>query len=81
MCAAWIAGGLHYLRDMALGPGEWISSYKGIQEGAWFSADDWRPFLQVGSQFLWKPVRRLIPRFRRASPVARAPQAIGMGKC
>ena len=76
-----IVSSLHYLRDGAVSFCEWISSYKGVQEGAWFSGDDWRPFLYVGTQFLWKPFRRLVPGARRFREIARVPRAMGVGKC
>jgi predicted ATP-grasp superfamily ATP-dependent carboligase len=76
-----IVSSLHYFRDRALTLSEWLSSYQGIQEGAWFSKDDWLPFLHVGTQFLWKPLRRLSPGFRRTAEITRVLQAIGVGKC
>jgi predicted ATP-grasp superfamily ATP-dependent carboligase len=76
-----IVSSLHYLSDRALGLSEWISGYQGIQEGAWFSKDDWRPFIHVGFQFLLKPFRRLVPHSRRPSEMARVPQVMGVGKC
>jgi D-aspartate ligase len=77
-----IVSSLHYFRDRALSFSEWISSYKGIQEGAWFSNDDWRPFLHVATQFLWKPFRRLVPRSRRkTAEIARVPEVMSVGKC
>ena len=52
---------LHYFSDRTLGFSEWIASYRGIQEGAWFSTDDWRPFIHVGTQFFLKPARHFLP--------------------
>jgi predicted ATP-grasp superfamily ATP-dependent carboligase len=69
-----IISSLHYLRDRALGFYEWIVSYRGIQEGAWFSTDDWRPFMYVGTQFFLKPVRRFFPPYRRVSGIAPYPR-------
>jgi predicted ATP-grasp superfamily ATP-dependent carboligase len=76
-----IVSSFHYLRDGALSFSEWITGYKGVQEGAWFSNDDWRPFIHVGAQFLMKPFRRINPRKRRSARIARVPQAMGVGKC
>ena len=64
---------LHYLRDRALGFSEWITSYWGVQEGAWFSTDDWRPVIHVGTQFLLKPVRRFLPSYRHIARIAPRP--------
>jgi predicted ATP-grasp superfamily ATP-dependent carboligase len=33
-----------YFRDGALRPGEWVQSFRGVEESAWFSWDDLRPF-------------------------------------
>ena len=33
-----------YYKDRALRPGEWLRSFRGVQEAAWFSRDDLRPF-------------------------------------
>jgi len=76
-----IISSLHYFRDRAIGFSEWLSSYQGVQEGAWFSNDDWRPFIHVGMQFLLKPFRRVVPRSRRAAHIPSVPQAMGIGKC
>jgi predicted ATP-grasp superfamily ATP-dependent carboligase len=76
-----IVSSLHYFRDRALTFSEWISSYEGVQEGAWFSYDDWLPFIHVGTRFLWKPFRRLGPRSRRTMEITRVLQAMGVGKC
>ena len=64
---------LDYFRDRALGFSEWIRSYQGVQEGAWFSTDDWRPFIHVGTQFLLKPVRRFLPSSRRETRIVPRP--------
>jgi predicted ATP-grasp superfamily ATP-dependent carboligase len=76
-----IVSSLHYFRDRALSFSEWISSYHGIQEGAWFSNDDWLPFIHVGTRFLWKPFRRFGLRSRRRGEVTRVFRAMSVGKC
>jgi len=76
-----IVSSFHYICDRAVGITEWASSYRGIEEGAWYSADDWLPFFQVGTQFLLKPVRRIVSRFPKASTVARAPRPMRIEKC
>jgi predicted ATP-grasp superfamily ATP-dependent carboligase len=78
-----VVSSLYYFRDRVLGFSEWISGYRGIQEGAWFSNDDWRPFVAVAARFVLKPFRRLVPSrlSPRSSETARIPQAMGVGKC
>ena len=38
---------LHYFREGTLGFGEWLRSFKGVEESAWFSWSDPRPFAQM----------------------------------
>jgi len=42
---------IHYYRDGVLSLSDWLASYGGIQEYAWFAADDIMPFLRMCSQF------------------------------
>jgi len=53
---------LRYYRDGSLSVKEWIHSYRGIQEDAWFAADDPGPFLHMCGRFAARPFRKL---FRR----------------
>ncbi len=40
-----------YCRDGLLSFGEWIKSFRGVREGAWFAIDDPYPFVIRGLQF------------------------------
>lgn len=43
-----------YRRDSKLSLWQWMQSYRGIEEGAWFARDDLRPFFMMGwSSFQW----------------------------
>jgi predicted ATP-grasp superfamily ATP-dependent carboligase len=42
-----------YIRDRSLTARGWIRSYWGVQEAAWFAADDLRPFLAM----CWRSIR------------------------
>jgi predicted ATP-grasp superfamily ATP-dependent carboligase/ubiquinone/menaquinone biosynthesis C-methylase UbiE len=49
---------LHYYQEGTLRPAEWLRSFAGVQEGAWFSWRDPRPFLAMsgrltGRAFSW----------------------------
>jgi predicted ATP-grasp superfamily ATP-dependent carboligase len=39
-----LVSSLHYYREGSLRPGEWLRSFAGVQEGAWFSWRDPAPF-------------------------------------
>lgn len=70
MCAGrkWIvedadlASCVRYYRDGALNLREWLGSYRGIQECAWYAADDLTPFLR---RCLPLPLRALRQAFRK----------------
>jgi predicted ATP-grasp superfamily ATP-dependent carboligase len=42
---------LHYYQEGALGPVEWLRSFKGLEEGAWFNWKDPVPYLRMLVQF------------------------------
>jgi D-aspartate ligase len=46
-----------YWRKERLSLGEWLRSYRGVEEGSWFAADDPLPLLAAG----WRSLARLIP--------------------
>ena len=48
-----------YFVDGVLPLKEWARGYKGIQEGAWFAADDLHPFLRMAWRSCKRPFRRL----------------------
>jgi D-aspartate ligase len=39
---------------------DWLASYAGVREGAWFAADDILPFLRMSSTFSIRPFRKLL---------------------
>jgi predicted ATP-grasp superfamily ATP-dependent carboligase len=49
-----------YWRKERLSLAEWLRSYRGIEEGSWFAADDPLPLLAAG----WRSLARLIPHRR-----------------
>jgi predicted ATP-grasp superfamily ATP-dependent carboligase len=51
---------LHYYRDGALTLRNWLRSYRGIDECAWYATDDIRPFLRMCSSFSVKPFRKIL---------------------
>ena len=43
-----------YWRDSKVSPWQWLGSYRGVEEGAWFARDDLAPFFMMGwSSFQW----------------------------
>jgi D-aspartate ligase len=56
---------IRYYRDGVLTLQEWLASYGGIQEFAWFAADDVMPFLRMCSLFSIKPFRKIFKEGKR----------------
>jgi len=50
---------IQYYRDHVLTLRQWIASYRGVQEGAWFASDDLRPFVKVVKASCVRPLRKL----------------------
>jgi D-aspartate ligase len=60
---------LRYLRDKNLTAADWLKSFEGIQESAWYASDDPNPFLSmIGSHLLSFPKR--IRQFLKGLPLA-----------
>jgi D-aspartate ligase len=73
---------IRYYRDGALSLRDWLGSYRGIQECAWYASDDIVPFLRTCSSFFIRPFRKVFRKtralFRSASQrVLRNADAIG----
>jgi D-aspartate ligase len=51
-----IISSLHYYQEGSLGFADWLSSFKGVEEGAWFSWKDPVPFLKMAGRLLKKAV-------------------------
>jgi D-aspartate ligase len=51
---------IHYYRDGALTFQNWLRSYRGIQECAWYAKDDIRPFLRMCASFSMMPFRKIL---------------------
>src|SRR5262249_38354743 len=51
---------VQYYRDGVLTIPEWVAGYAGIQECAWFAADDIMPFLRMCSLFSIRPFRKIL---------------------
>jgi D-aspartate ligase len=62
---------VRYYRDGVLNLRDWLRSYRGVQECAWYAADDMVPFLRLCPSFVVRPVRKLFrtisARFRTVS--------------
>lgn len=52
-----IESSYRYWRDGKLGLAEWLASFRGVREGAWFALDDLRPFAAMGRKFLANAIR------------------------
>lgn len=62
---------LRYWKDGKLTPGQWLSSFRGVREGAWFAHDDLRPFLMVAGGLAKSALRKLAPRGTALGPLPR----------
>ena len=51
---------IKYYRHGVLRPRDWLASYAGIQECAWFASDDIKPFLRMCSMLSVKPFRKIL---------------------
>ena len=55
---------IQYYRDGVLSLRDWLGSYRGIKECAWYAADDIMPFLRTCSAFSMRPVRKIFRKTR-----------------
>jgi predicted ATP-grasp superfamily ATP-dependent carboligase len=55
---------IRYYRDGALDLRNWLGSYRGIQECAWYAVDDITPFLRMCRSFVMRPVRKILRQTR-----------------
>ena len=60
-----IVSSVDYAREGSLSLGEWIRSFRHVEEGAWFSWADPVPFLAKAGQFLGQVLTALGRRIRR----------------
>ena len=51
---------LQYYRDGVLNLREWLWSYRGIQECAWYAPDDIVPFLRMCRSLVVRPLRKIV---------------------
>jgi D-aspartate ligase len=68
-----LVSGVQYYRDGVLSLREWLGSYRGLTECAWYATDDIMPFLRMCWSF-----SMIRPLFRLAS-VSAIPYAAGIG--
>jgi D-aspartate ligase len=66
------ASSLRYHRDGVLGVGDWLHSFAGVRESAWFARDDLAPFFSMCRRFVAQAARKLV----RAKP-RREPAPLG----
>jgi predicted ATP-grasp superfamily ATP-dependent carboligase len=53
---------LHYYQEGSLGVRDWVRSFKGVEEAAWFSWTDPRPFVKMISDLSRRMFRWLLKR-------------------
>jgi D-aspartate ligase len=63
---------LHYARDGVLGWRQWLASFRGVEESAWFAGDDWGPFWRMSAGLVRRAARRVARRLRLPTPSAGA---------
>lgn len=66
-----LVSSLHYYREGTLGLREWVRSFKGVEEGAWFSWTDPLPFARVMGRLLRKIFEWLGKKIRNSIPLIR----------
>jgi predicted ATP-grasp superfamily ATP-dependent carboligase/2-polyprenyl-3-methyl-5-hydroxy-6-metoxy-1,4-benzoquinol methylase len=52
-----LVSSVRYHGDGALGVRDWLRSFAGVQESAWFARDDWRPFAGMCGRFVHQAAR------------------------
>ena len=55
---------VRYYRDGALTLRDWLGGYRGIQECAWYAADDIVPFLRMCPSLVVRPLRKIFRTIR-----------------
>src|SRR6478672_7660572 len=68
-----IVSSIRYYRLGLLTFPDWLASYSGVQEGAWFATDDILPFLRMSSTFCIRPFRKV---FRKGLSLLQTPAEI-----
>jgi predicted ATP-grasp superfamily ATP-dependent carboligase len=70
---------LHYYQEGTLGFREWVRSFKGVQEAAWFSWSDPRPFVKMVGDLLTRLAGWLLKRAGFIGETASSPGAGNQG--
>ena len=64
---------IRYYRDGVLTLSDWLAGYSGINECAWYAADDVVPFLRMCSRFSVRPFRKI---FRESARLFKSPKLV-----
>jgi D-aspartate ligase len=82
-----VMSSLTYYRDGKLTPGQWLRSFRGVEEAAWFARDDLAPFVMIAADSLAFAARRArstiantASRRRRAASPRRRPVRPKLGE-
>jgi predicted ATP-grasp superfamily ATP-dependent carboligase len=67
-----LVSSIKYYRDGVLGVSQWLRSFRGVREAAWYASDDRAPFWQMCGEFARKPFRKMAGRFQKASAMTQA---------
>lgn len=73
---------IQYYRDGVLSLRQWLGSYRGLRECAWYAADDVMPFLHMCSSFSMRLLRNIFRRTRslfRLASLSAMQYAAGIG--
>lgn len=65
-----------YQRDSRRGLGDWLRSYRGVEEAFWFASDDPRPFIAMGAASLRWVVKRAFGKGASLEPAARSQKSL-----
>lgn len=69
-----VISSIDYYKEGTLRFGDWVRSFKGVEEGAWFSWSDPAPMAELASRYSRQAVRWVAKRMTRRRPAAAATQ-------
>jgi predicted ATP-grasp superfamily ATP-dependent carboligase len=67
-----LVSSIKYYRDGVLGVSQWLRSFRGVRETAWYASDDMAPFWQMCGEFARTPFRKVAGRLQKALAMTQA---------
>lgn len=72
-----LVSSVKYARDGVLNAGEWLDSFGGVRESAWFARDDLSPFWGMCGRFAWQAAGKVDKMFGARAQACAAPEGEG----